>query len=255
MPTREPVPQPITSRQNSWFRRFRDAAETRQHEILLEGRKQVADALAAGWEPLAIAASDDAIERFGPAPLLRFSRPLLEAISDTVTPQGVVGLFARPVHSAEEILSRTDAVVVALDDVQDPGNVGTIIRLAAAFEAAGVILIGASADAYAPKAIRASAGTILDVPVARVARAEFLETVSAASIPLVVASADGDTRGSLTRPSVLVLGSEGRGVSPDIAAAATVRLAVPMSRRVESLNVASAAAILLARCYEARSAG
>src|SRR5881394_1725167 len=142
----------IASRQNPWFKRVRDAVREHAEEIVLEGPKMVADAIAAGWKPIAVI-GDDVV----------FSDELLRAVSDTKTSQGVLGLFHRPPSRFA-----TDKILVALDAVQDPGNVGTIVRLAAAFDAAGVILLPGCADAYGPKAIRASAGAILHVPLAHV---------------------------------------------------------------------------------------
>src|ERR1043166_3174182 len=100
----------ITSRQNPWFKRVRDAAKEHADEIVIEGPKQVADAVAAGWESIAV---------------LEFSDDLLRAVAGTKTSQGIFGLFHRP-HSR----FAHDKLVVALDGVQDPGNVGTIVRLA-----------------------------------------------------------------------------------------------------------------------------
>src|SRR2546423_567132 len=108
----------ITSKGNAWFKRVRDAVREHTDEIAIEGPKAVNDAIAAGWKPIATPS---------------FSPQLLRSISDTKTSQGVIGLFERPRWNKDQILSRKDAIVVALDGVQDPGNVGTIVRLVAAF--------------------------------------------------------------------------------------------------------------------------
>src|SRR5438128_12035107 len=110
----------ITSKSNAWFKRVRNAMREHTDEIVIEGPKPVADAIKAGWKPIVIP---------------EFSPALLKSISDTKTSQGVIALFARPRWTADEVFSRTDSVIVALDAVQDPGNVGTIVRLAAAFDA------------------------------------------------------------------------------------------------------------------------
>jgi len=131
--------------------------------------------------------------------------------------------------------------------VQDPGNVGTIVRLAAAFGAAGVALLPGCADAFGPKAIRASAGAILTVSVVRCNSEELL----AHGWPIVAADARGEVADPPSRRAILAFGSEGSGLSPAIAKAART-IAIGMSRDMESLNVASAAAILLARSYALR---
>src|SRR5205085_4822290 len=123
----------------------------REHtdEIVIEGPKAVADAIAAGWKSI---------------PIPQFAPALLKSITDTKTSQGVIGMFERPRWTAEQIFS-TNRLAVALDGVQDPGNVGTIWRLAAAFDAACVIVLPGCADPFGSKAIRASAALILDVAV------------------------------------------------------------------------------------------
>lgn len=222
----------ISSRQNPLFKRIRDAIREHAGEIAIEGPKQVADAIAAGWKPIA------RIERG-----IDFTNELFDQLSDTRTPQTVLALFERPSYQASDILGRRDTIAVALDAVQDPGNVGTIVRLAAAFDAAGVLLLPGCADAYGPKAIRASAGAILNVPVATI------ETLHAPNV--FYADMHGDAGDPPARDAVLVFGNEGAGVSGEIRRAAKA-IAIPMSNRVESLNVASSAAILLARSFSIR---
>ena len=222
----------ISSRQNPLFKRIRDAIREHAAEIVIEGPKQVADALRAGWKPIARVERD-----------VDFTKELFDQLSDTRAPQTVLALFERPHYDAKDILARRDTVAVALDAVQDPGNVGTIVRLAAAFDAAGVLLLPGCADAYGPKAIRASAGAILNVPVAAI------DELTAPNI--VYADMHGEAADPPARDAVLVFGNEGAGVSEEIRRAARA-IAIPMSKRVESLNVASSAAILLARSFALR---
>jgi len=234
----------ISSRQNPLFRRIREAIRDHAGEIVLEGPKQVADAIAAGWRPLAVVARS---RGHAVAQQIEFAPELFDALAETKSPQNVIALFERPRASARDILDRRDTVAIALDGVQDPGNVGTIVRLAAAFDASGVLLLPGSADPFGPKAIRASAGAILNVPVASLTARELLD----AQLPLVVADMHGATADPPARNAVLVFGNEGAGVSDELRRAATA-VAIPMSDRVESLNVASAAAILLASSYALR---
>ncbi len=268
----------ITSRQNAWYQRVRNAIREHAEEIVLEGPKAVADAIAGGWTPVALIeragdgeergragdaerrAEDDAAPPLdlstrpggGAAaaihtPRLVFSAPLFDQLSETKTSQGVLALFQRPRTMAAEILARRDAIVVALDGVQDPGNVGTIVRLAAAFGAAGVVLLPGCADAFGPKAIRASAGAILSVPVAAVTGRDLLDC----GLPLFAAAGDGATIDPPARAAVLLFGSEGQGVSSALRVKATA-IAIATTGRVESLNVAASAAILLSRAYALR---
>jgi len=240
--------KPISSRQNPLFQRIRDAIREHAGEIVIEGPKQVADALRAGWKPIALVEGGgqtilSVLERQAGLPVVHFSNELFDQLADTRAPQNVLALFERPRGDANAILARRDTVAIALDAVQDPGNVGTIVRLAAAFDAAGVLLLPGCADPFGPKAIRASAGAILNVPVANIDRLSHAN--------LVYADMHGEAIDPPARDAVLVFGNEGAGVSAKIRKAARA-IAIPMSDRVESLNVASSAAILLARSYAAR---
>ena len=251
----------ISSRQNAFYKRVRRAIDAHAEEIAIEGPKAVDDAIASGWKPLLIVQRASVIpaERSewmdlhrlsgaGPSTSLEMTAELFDSLADTKTSQGVIALFERPHFN--DIFSNRDRIVVALDGVQDPGNVGTIVRLAAAFDAAGVVLLPGCADAYGPKAIRASVGAILTVPVVSMSREELL----ARDWPLFVADGSGNAIDPPSRGAVIVFGNEGGGVSHEIAECAT-KIAIPMSKKVESLNVAASAAILLARSYALRSWG
>ena len=216
----------ITSRQNPWFKRIRDAVHEHGEEIVIEGPKAVSDAIDAGWQPIAVVGREFA-----------FSDELLRALSDTKTSQGVLGLFHRP-----PARFAADTIVAALDGVQDPGNVGTIVRLAAAFNA-GVALLPGCADPFSPKAIRASAGAILSVPVAEVTARQLVESER----PLLYADARGNAAAP-PRNAIVVFGSEGSGVS-DVIREHGKPIGIKTSGRVESLNVAAAAAILLWQAF------
>lgn len=223
----------ISSRQNSLVKRIRVALREHDSEIVLEGPKHVADAIASGWKAIAV------LERG-----VDLTEDVFDFVSDTKHPQNILGLFERPRSSSAAILSRNDTVAVALDGVQDPGNVGTIVRLAAAFDASGVLLLPGCADPFGPKAIRSSAGAILNVPVAAITADELVSS----RVPLFAADATGKSIEPPSSNAVLVFGNEGAGVSAALLRHATP-IAIPMSGRVESLNVASSAAILLSRRF------
>ncbi|HSP33186.1 MAG TPA: RNA methyltransferase [Thermoanaerobaculia bacterium] len=226
----------ISSRQNIWFKRVKDALREHADEIVIEGPKQVADAIAAGWKPIAVIAKG-AHESAG----IEFTPELFDALAETKSPQNVIGLFRRP---ESRIPNPGSSILVALDAIQDPGNVGTIVRLAAAFDCAGVVLLPGCADAYSPKAIRASAGAILSVPVIRSEADELRGAI-------FYADASGETTMPPANGATIVFGSEGSGVSEAIRRRGKP-IAIATSGKVESLNVAAAAAILLSKSYEAR---
>jgi len=213
----------ISSRENAWFKRVRTAIREHTDEIAIEGPKAIEDAIAAGWKPIATP---------------EFAPRLLKSLTETKA----VALFKRPRWTADDVF--IDKLVVALDGVQDPGNVGTIVRLAAAFDAAGVVLLPGCADAYGPKAMRASVGAILSVPVIEMTIDELI----ARGRPIFAA----DRHGAAGLPTgVLVFGSEGQGLSDRLRSVAKL-VRIEMSDRVESLNVAAAAAILLWRAFNER---
>jgi TrmH family RNA methyltransferase len=228
----------ISSRQNPWFKRIREAIREHAGEIVIEGPKPVADAIEAGWKPIKVVTRD-----------VDFSSEIFDALAETKSPQNVIGLFERPQASLDALFARATSIIVALDGVQDPGNVGTIVRLAAAFDANGVVLLPGCADAFGPKAIRSSAGAILTVPVVNCTTSELL----ARGWPIVAADGRGEDFNPPAAHAVLAFGSEGSGLSPSLARAART-IAIRMSPGMESLNVASAAAILMARSYSERSA-
>ena len=228
--------EPIASRHNTLVKRIRAAIREHAGEIVIEGPKQVDDAVALGWKPLAV------LERGR-----NITAAAFDAITETRSSQGVVGLFERPASDPRIILGRRERVAIALDGIQDPGNVGTIVRLAAAFDAAGVLVLPGCADPFGPKAIRSSAGAILSVPVAGITE----EGLLAAGVPLVATAMGGAAIDPPVRDAVLIFGNEGSGVSPNLLEAAST-ISIPMSGRVESLNVASSAAILLARVFALR---
>jgi TrmH family RNA methyltransferase len=226
----------ISSRQNPWFKRIRDAIRDHAGEIVIEGPKPVADAIAAGWKPIKV------IER-----AVDFSSSIFDALAETKSPQNVIALFERPHFDLQSLFARESSIVIALDGVQDPGNVGTIVRLAAAFDANGVALLPGCADAFGPKAIRSSAGAILTVPVVNCEIDELL----AQGWDVIAADARGEIADPPAKKAILAFGSEGSGLSPALANAART-IAIRMSPRMESLNVGASAAILLARSYELR---
>jgi RNA methyltransferase, TrmH family len=233
----------ISSRQNPLFKRVHDAIREHAGEIVIEGPKAVEDAIAAGWKPIAMVRRAGVL---GPARNdTELSRELFDVLTTTKTSQGVIGLFERP--KAIDLFTKKDSIVVALDAVQDPGNVGTIVRLAAAFDCAGVAILPGCADPYGPKAIRASAGAILNVNVAEVATHALIES----RWPIFGADATGDAVDPPARGAILVFGNEGAGISSELRVAAKP-IAIRMSSRVESLNVAASAAILLARSFALR---
>ncbi|HSK09970.1 MAG TPA: RNA methyltransferase [Vicinamibacterales bacterium] len=184
---------------------------------------------------------------------LSASQTVIDALSPASTPSGVVAIAVRPGTSLARVLARAPQLLVVALDVQDPGNVGAIIRAAEAGGATGVVLGGASADPFGWKALRGSMGSALRVPLVHglpfPAVAGAIRDAGARVLAAVVRGASSAYESDLAGPVAFLLGGEGPGLASDAVAASDAAVAIPMAPPVESLNVAVAAALLV---YEAR---
>jgi TrmH family RNA methyltransferase len=173
----------------------------------------------------------------------------IEELSRTETPQGVLAAARIPAPALEDLFAGAAGVSVALDGVQDPGNAGAIVRTAEALGAEAVIALTGTADLWSPKVVRAAAGALFRLPVARAGTDDFTRWAGDARAAVYAADAAGDDIRAIAQRaagrSVLVLGNEGAGVSAAIREAASRLVAVPQRPGTESLNVAAAGAILL----------
>jgi RNA methyltransferase, TrmH family len=174
----------------------------------------------------------------------------LAALADTEHPQGVVAVVEPRRWTMADISASPGRPVLALDGVQDPGNVGTILRSALGLGAAGVVALKGTAELTSPKVVRGSMGALFRLPAVAGDADAFLAWAIQYGVELWVAEADGEplepgaARGHPAAVA-LVLGNEGAGVSPSLEAAARRRVAIRLAPGAESLNVATAAAILL----------
>jgi TrmH family RNA methyltransferase len=176
---------------------------------------------------------------------------VIERVADTVTPQPVLAVVRIPGASLDQLESATFVVVCV--DVRDPGNAGAVIRLADAAGADAVVCCDGTVDPFNPKTVRASAGSVLHLPVlAGVAPAEVLDALGRFGIRRLAAEAHHGTpyaEADLVSPLALLLGNEGAGLPDDVVGRIDGALTIPMAGRAESLNVAMAAAVL---CFEVR---
>lgn len=176
---------------------------------------------------------------------------ILQRISDTETPQGIIAVGSYRPPALMDLRLQSTPLLVVIDRIQDPGNLGTIIRTADACGADGIILLPKTCDAFMPKVIRATAGSIFNIPVVYADPLLLTRWSQEKGIPLAVATARAAVSvysTDLTQPLSVVFGSEAHGVSRRLQQAASLSLYIPIHGRAESLNVASAAAVLL---YEA----
>ena len=214
--------------------------------FLVEGRKMVEEALASAFPVEAVLADADRLGEFtlpDDVPVYAMPGHVLAAVCDTKTPQGVAAV----VRMAEVALDGKR--LVALDGVQDPGNVGTIIRTADAAGFDGVLLSTQCADVFSPKVLRATMGSVFRMGV-RVTDdlPGLLGRMVQEGASVVSSQLDGEPfyqRSALNERFVLVIGSEGNGVTDEVKAIATHRVKLPMRGGAESLNAAVAAGIMM----------
>jgi TrmH family RNA methyltransferase len=226
----------------------------------VEGMRILEEAIRSGLKFRAVFFNESAIARAGRllpqlaahVETLLLPDKLFATAVPSDSPQGVAALVQCPVFTADDVLSKSSAgPVLAIGGVQDPGNLGTILRSAEAFGAAGVLLGEGTVAPFNSKAVRASAGSVFRLPIARVKLGEVLPRMRARGLRLVATSSHKGTpvyEAKLIGPLAIFIGSEGAGLSRDLLAGMDETLAIPHSEHVESLNAGVAASIVL---YEA----
>ena len=258
-----PMMERITSRANPLMTHIRKLAASRSYraktgEYLGDGTKLLEEALT--WGAAVTTVVYTAAAALPPLPpgirAVEVPEDVMKSVSPMEAPQGVLFLAREPDTALPEKLSGSRYLVLEGD--QDPGNVGTILRAADAFEADGLILLEGCADLYGPKTVRASMGAVFRLRAWSGTLAELLPLLRAAGLPLLGAALRADTADAravdLTRGALLV-GSEGRGLSGAALAACDGTIRIPMGARCESLNAAVAAAILLWEGYRQSAPG
>ena len=242
----------ITSRQNPLAVRIRklngDRTARRQAGLFpVEGPKLLAEAVKAGTS-IDTVVTARGTEVPCPAGVRQVEVPtdLLKSLCDTQTPQGVLFLAGLPNTAPPERL--TGGRWLILDGLQDPGNVGTIWRTADALGADGLLLAGRCADPFAPKTVRATMGACFRLPVYEVEGTQLPGLLERSNLPLYATALREDTidvRAAQMNRCAVVIGSEGRGVSPELLSLSEKTVKIPMRERCESLNAAVAAAVIL----------
>lgn len=224
-----------------------------EHRLFVAEGPKLVEELMAVWQPVYVAATQEWTHqnssRLKDIEWDEISNEELSKASLLKTPQQVIALFALPCYDAslKEIASKELCLV--LDGVQDPGNMGTIIRLADWFGIEHIFCSPDTADIFAPKAIQATMGAIGRV---KVHYTNLVEALSETEAPIYGTHLDGDNiyEKSLTAHGAIIMGNEGKGVSPEVGALVTSRLYIPPyptdREKVESLNVAIATAIVCA---------
>ncbi len=232
----------------------------KQGRFLVEGLQILHMALDAGARPVEVFYCEDffvgpeapaLLERFraAGARLIPVARHVLESLSERETPQGLVATFALFEHRLEDIPPRERDLYLVLDRLQDPGNLGTLIRTADAVAARGAILLEPCVDPFDPKTVRGSMGSIFNVPLVRTRDvAEVFRWLESQGIRALGADAKQGVlwgRGLWGGSVALVLGNEARGLSPEVRAHIQTYVRLPIVGKAESLNVAVAGGVLM----------
>lgn len=235
--------------------------------FLAEGVRLAEMAVAAKW-PMAFAlATDKALQndrvvklvetlQSWECPVYQISEDLYGKVSDTVNGQGFILVVKKRIFTWQEVLrgpEGTAPLLAVMDGLQDPGNVGTIIRSADALGCTGVVCLEGTVDLFSDKVVRSSMGSLFNIPfLDNIPRSTFIDACHDNEVNMVVTALDKlalkHYLAEYNSPTAIVFGNEGNGISQEIMEAADRMVYIPMSGKAESLNVASAAAIVL---YEA----
>ena len=251
----------ITSPSNPLVREILKEKKERTGNILIiEGRRLIEMALASGAHVDRVFFTDtfkSKNEAFlmqisgKSSGLIETSEHVLSKLADTETPQGIVAEVSHKSRKLQEVSLQGSPLIVVCDGIQDPGNLGTIIRTADAAGADAVVLLPGTCDPFLPKGIRSTAGSIFNLPVLFLKPEALVEWLRKKSISLIVSDVhasgsifDADMR----RPLAFVFGNEAAGVSEYLKGKSDMRVSIPIPGKAESLNVATSAAICL---YEA----
>jgi RNA methyltransferase, TrmH family len=272
MPPFQLIESPTNATLKTWIGCHTAAGRAEHGLLLAEGPHAVQEAIAAGWQAHALAfwadSDEEAAALLDPLPLCpqapqyyRLSQRAMNKVATTDTPPRTIGLF-KPKHQSTltECLANPGPLrLLILDGLQDPGNVGTLLRSAVAFELDGVVQVSPAVDCQSPKVIRASAGLAFRLPIWRWDEGliELVETLvhhqTHVHLTAVSKGAQPVSTAQWHGRQALVLGNEGAGISMGpLEFPGLPRLKIPMSPMAESLNVGVSGAIVMSRWYESR---
>lgn len=234
-------------------------ARRKSHSFVVEGFKMLNEA--ASYDKLKkVYVSEYVMERederlkdiISRCPYEEVSDNVFKQMSDTVTPQGVIGIADMPEYSLDSILGDNRKTWLLLDDLRDPGNLGTIMRTAEGADMSGVILSKESVDLFNPKVVRSTMGAIFRMPYIYVdSLIDTINRIKNMGYKIYGTAMEGSVvydKPDYTKGAGFVIGNEANGVSDEVFAEVTDRIRIPMGGKLESLNAAVAAAIVM---YEA----
>lgn len=251
--------KPVTSMQNPTLKSLRalDQRKTRKESglFLCEGLKVIATAQECGWMPKTVVFEEGEAERgiarqlvdwalSKNADVLSVPYDVMERLSSRDNPQPMMATFEQRWRDKPH----TDGLWIALEEVRDPGNLGTIIRTADAAGAKGIILVGTCCDPYSIESVRATMGSIFALPIAKMEKPQFIEWLKewpGNVIATHLKASDDYRRDYSGNSNLLLMGSEGPGLSEELTRLATMRVKIPMKGKADSLNLSVATALMV----------
>lgn len=259
--------RPVSSRQNALVKELRSAfqsgAPTADGHCALEGVKILEEAIRSSWKLKAVFFSEAGRGRAGRLlPQLGSHTETLLLPDDvfrsavlTETPQGIAALAKIREHTLDDMLRGPDPLILIAAGIQDPGNLGTIIRSAEAFGATGLLAVEGTVNPFNPKVIRASAGSVFRLPLLKSPSDKALHTMRDKGLRILATSSHKSiplSEADLTGPLAIIIGNEGSGVPRELLSQDTQNIGVPHSPKVESLNAGIAASVVLYECARQR---
>lgn len=220
--------------------------------FVAEGYRLVGDLIKSNCSPYKLLVTDKFLKEKADFKLAGFdviivSDNVLESISDTKTPPGIMGIFPIPSYSIDEIFKQKSSLILILEDLRDPGNMGTIFRTFEAAGGDGIILFKDCTDPFSPKCIRSTMGSVVRVPfISCKTEAELKAIIDNKTINIYAADMEGEDYTTLdySQPTAFIIGNEANGLSEYAINTADKRVSIPMVGHVESLNAAITCAIL-----------
>lgn len=272
MPTafsRTRLPRIVQSRQNARVKELRAAfAHASRDEsglVAIEGGKLIGEALSSGLALGTVfirSGSEASLDRLaipGDVEILELPPEIFTSAVNTESPQGIAALVSPPSFTLDDILAQKQTPLIFISaGLQDPGNLGTLIRSAEAFGATGAVLLPGTVSPWNQKALRASAGSVFRLPVVTAKEEAIFTALKKANIAVlaaVVEDAQPLSAVDLAAPAAIVLGNEGNGIPQRVLEHATHRIIIPCPGPVESLNAAIAGSVILYEASRQRVAG
>jgi RNA methyltransferase, TrmH family len=260
--------RPISSRQNSLVKALRAAFHsgelTPEGDCAVEGIKILEEAIRSSLRVSAVFVSESARDRVNrllpqlsnQTETLLLPDDVFRSAVTSDSPQGVAALVRVQQHKLDAMIQVIEPLIIVAAGLQDPGNLGTLIRSTEAFGATGLVATEGTVDPYNPKVLRASAGSLFRLPVVKAKAASAIAAMKERGLRILATSSHKSIpvqEADLTGPLAIIVGNEGAGVARDLLKEADQVIRVPHSLKVESLNAGIAASVVLYECARQRT--